>query len=496
MNRFILPGLIAITFLTIWSCERPVNPIEEGTLTFSADTVMFDSIFTTFLTPSERLIVTNNTGRAVKVTRIFLELGEESEFSMIVDGIESDDVSDIVIANADSMHMFINLKSQLKDDYAEEYIVFQVGDEIQRVLIRAFVIDAFFLRARIQQEGNFLDIQGYYFEKDTTLTPEKPIIMDGPIYIPQGVTVTILPGTELFFTPYKFGIKDSFGQPVFGLYSMLFVDGTLHAEGLPGMPIVFKGSRLDSLYQENPAQWRGIRFFKNSQDNVLRHCRIKNALIGVEVDSISLNNNPKVLIQHTEIKNMGAHGLVGIGIDPSGSIPSSAPAIFMENSIINTCKDRTLALIGGGKYEFYNCTFANYSISRFSRRTPQMLLNNWFSFDGVTANIYPSYYQFTNCIVWGSEEDEVVIDTLDGAPFDSYVMDNCLVRLSEDNEPLISPHLRNSLVNMDPLFNDFFMRDYRPKEGSPVIDMGIDFPPGSSGYEDDYRGRMDSLRTS
>ena len=159
MNRFILPGLIAITFLTIWSCERPVNPIEEGTLTFSADTVMFDSIFTTFLTPSERLIVTNNTGRAVKVTRIFLELGEESEFSMIVDGIESDDVSDIVIANADSMHMFINLKSQLKDDYAEEYIVFQVGDEIQRVLIRAFVIDAFFLRARIQQEGNFLDIQ-------------------------------------------------------------------------------------------------------------------------------------------------------------------------------------------------------------------------------------------------------------------------------------------------------------------------------------------------
>ncbi|MEZ4847993.1 MAG: hypothetical protein R3B93_05095 [Bacteroidia bacterium] len=32
------------------------------------------------------------------------------------------------------------------------------------------------------------------------------------------------------------------------------------------------------------------------------------------------------------------------------------------------------------------------------------------------------------------------------------------------------------------------MRDYRPKEGSPVIDMGIDFPQGSSGYEDDYRG--------
>ena len=111
------------------SCERPINPVEEGTLSFSADTVMFDSIFTTFLTPSERLIVSNNNGRAVNISRIYLEEGEESEFSMIVDGIESDDVSDIVIANADSMHMFINLKSKLKDDYAEEYIIFEIGEE-------------------------------------------------------------------------------------------------------------------------------------------------------------------------------------------------------------------------------------------------------------------------------------------------------------------------------------------------------------------------------
>ena len=44
--------------------------------------------------------------------------------------------------------------------------------------------------------------------------------------------------------------------------------------------------------------------------------------------------------------------------------------------------------------------------------------------------------------------------------------------------------------------HDFFMRDYRLREGSPAIDAGLDFPQGSSGYEDDFRGRMDSLRTS
>ncbi|MDX2249626.1 MAG: hypothetical protein SF052_22775 [Bacteroidia bacterium] len=494
MKRFFFPFLVAFGGLVAGSCERPVNPVEEGTLSFSADTVLFDSIFTTLLTPSERLIVSNYTGRAVNVSRIWLEKGADSEFSMIVDGIENNDVADIVIANKDSIHLFINLKSQLKDDFSEEYLNFQVGDEIQQVLIRAFVIDAYFLRARIRQEENFLNIDGFFFSKDTTLTPDKPIIMDGPIYIPEGVTVTVLPGTEIFFTPYQFGITDSFGSPTFGLYSMLFVDGTLKAEGLPGMPIEFKGSRLDSLYQENPAQWRGIRFFKNSKDNILRHCRIKNALIGIEVDSISVNTNPKVTIQYTEIKNMGAHGIVGVGVDPSGSIASSVPAIFMENSIVNTCKLRTLALIGGGKYSFYNCTFANYSIIRFSRRTPQMLLTNWFTFDGVTANIYPAYYQFTNCVIWGSEEDEIVLDTLLGNPFSSLRFDYSLVRVSEDYEVAIVPHLFNSTKNLDPQFNDFLYRDYRPKEGSPLINTGLDTPPGSSGYADDYRGRSDSLR--
>lgn len=494
MNKLIVPVFMLLAALVVWSCDRPVNPVEEGTLTFSSDTVMFDSIFTTFLTPSERLIVTNNTGRAVKISRIWLEEGDDSEFSMIVDGIQADDVEDIVIANGDSIHMFINLRSQLKDNYAEEYINFQLGDEMQQVLIRAFVLDAYFLRARIQQEGNFLNIAGFFFSKDTTLTPEKPIIMDGPIYIPQGVTVNVLPGTEIFFTPYQFGITDSFGQPTFGLYSMLFVDGTLKAEGLPNMPIEFKGSRLDSLYQENPAQWRGIRFFKNSKDNVLKHCEVKNALIGVEVDSISVNQNPKLLIQNSEIKNMGAHGIVGVGVDPSGSIPGSAPAILMENSIVNSCKQRTVALIGGGKYHFYNCTFANFSIIRFSRRTPQLLLTNWFTFDGVTANVYPSEFLFTNCVIWGSEEDEIVLDTLDGAPFDQLVFDHSLVRVSEDYEVAIIPHLRNSTKNLDPLFNDFLNRDYRPREGSPVINNGLDNPPGSTGYVDDFRGKPDSLR--
>ena len=64
-----------VALLAFWSCERPINPVEEGTLAFSADTVMFDSIFTTFLTPSERLLVYNETGKDVQISRIWLQDG-------------------------------------------------------------------------------------------------------------------------------------------------------------------------------------------------------------------------------------------------------------------------------------------------------------------------------------------------------------------------------------------------------------------------------------
>ena len=484
--------------LVVWvSCEKPINPVERGPLTFNQDTVKFDSIFTTLLTPSERLIVINENSRAVKITNIKLEKGEESEFSMIVDGIQADDVDDIVIPTGDSIHIFVNLRSEIKDDYAQDYIIFQVGDEVQRVLIQGFIVDAYFLRARLQQEDDFLNLDpgSFYFRQDTTLTPDKPIIFDGPIYIPENVTVTVLPGTDIFFTPYRFGVKDSSGRPTFGFYSWLIVDGTLQAEGLPGFPIRFLSSRLqDSLYVENPAQWRGLQFRGTSKDNILKHCIIKNALIGVEVDFMPVNDNPKVSIQYSQIRNMGVHGIVGVGLDSLGQTLAKPPTILMENSIVNTSKLHNVFLLGGGKYNFFNCTFANFNLRRFARRTPMARISNWYTFDGVTANIYPSYTQFTNCILWGSEEDEVVLDTLEGAPYDNLIFDHCLVRVSEEYEPNLDPHLLNSFKNQDPLFNDYFVRDYRPKEGSPVINTGIDFPFGSTGYEDDYRGLMDSLR--
>ena len=498
MKHLWLPCLALLLGLFTESCRRPVNPIAMGPLEFSADTVKFDSIFVNFLTPSERLIVRNPEAQAILVERVWLEEGSESEFSLLVDGIVADTVEDLVIAGGDSMLVIVNLRSELRDDFAEEILNFQIGDETYQILLRAKVIDAYYFRARLTQEnGDFVNLKedSYFFGRsgvlDTTLTPEKPIIFDGPIFIPQGVTVRIQAGTQIFFTPYKFGIEDSTGDRVFGLFSWLLVDGTLQAEGLPGDPVVFQGTRFDSSYQENPAQWRGLYFRRPSRDNLLRHAVVKNGMIGVQVDSSSNNQNPKLTIQHSAIRNMGAFGLVGVGAAPNIS-DQSPPSILMENSYVSTCQERTFIMWYGGKYEIYNSTFANYNVSNFSRRNPQFYVNNWLTPDGSSAFVYPTYLDLKNCIVYGSEENEVAIDTLPGQPFNRFLMENCLVRVDEEEIlPLLRGHLKNSLINQDPLFKEIRLRDYRLLEGSPAIDGGLDL---SNRFTLDFRGIVDSSR--
>lgn len=470
----------------LFSCERPLMPVEEGELSFSADTVLFDSIFTTFQGPSELLLAFNSSNNDVRVSRVWLESGENSEFDLIVDGIRENDVQDLIIARDDSMHVFITMKSQERDMYAEEYIAFQVGDQVQRVLIRAFVRDAYFLRARLTSDSTF---QGFIFTRDTVLTPEKAIIMDGPIFIQEGVTVRVQAGTRIFFTPYKYPFSLQDGSRFFAFFSTLIVGGTLIVEGEPDFPVIFEGSRLDSIYRENPAQWRGIRFTQTSQRNRITHATIKNALIGLQIDSISTTPEPKVWVQRSRIRNMGAYGIFAIGAAPNAI--GQAPALLMENSVVNTCKEHTLFVLAGGYQEFVNCTFANYNLLGFSRRTPQLRVSNYLE-TPTQFFVYPSVSRFVNCAVYGTEENEVIVDSLAGGSFTELNFDHCLIRYAEDNEVPIAPYVTNSILNEDPLFNAPRSRDYRPQEGSPLIDAGFDL---SAAFRDDIRGKQDSLRT-
>lgn len=92
---------------------------------------------------------------------------------------------------------------------------------------------------------------------------------------------------------------------------MLHVAGTLKIK-CPDNPVVLQQSRLQtgpySDYTEQPGQWRGIRITSSSKDNVISHAIIKNGMFGVEIDSASVNSNPKLMLRHTKIRKSTVGG--------------------------------------------------------------------------------------------------------------------------------------------------------------------------------------------
>ena len=71
--------------LTMPSCHRN-NNAEGVKLEFSADTVMFDTVFTTITSSTRSFIVRNTTGAPVEVD-IALAGGKQSYYSINVDGV-------------------------------------------------------------------------------------------------------------------------------------------------------------------------------------------------------------------------------------------------------------------------------------------------------------------------------------------------------------------------------------------------------------------------
>lgn len=88
---------------------------------------------------------------------------------------------------------------------------------------------------------------------DVTLAPQdKPYLIDTNYVIPQGVTVTVQPGTEIM---------------VAGLF-WIDVQGKIVAQGTAGSPIIFTSAHTSP----DLGQWRGFKLHNQAEGSEFRHC--------------------------------------------------------------------------------------------------------------------------------------------------------------------------------------------------------------------------------
>lgn len=441
MNRIltILIFALMVTSAFLSSCRKDIftkDPADK--LLFSSDTVQFDTIFTGIGSTTKYLIVKNsNKNKSINIDRIYLGRGSSSKYRLNIDGNHAEKnfrLENYTLAPGDSIFIFVEVTiNPGTDDMVEQdSIIFESNGNMQDVDLVAF-------------GQNVTLLSGRMITQDTTWNADKPVLIYNSAMVDTMVTLTVMPGAKVYFHNK----------------SSLFVKGTLKSLGEIDNRVTFTGDRLEEYYRYTPGQWGsylqddagntrgvygGIHLLAGSRYNEMNNTDITNALIGVQVDSVVTPGTPTLKMKNTNIENAKIACLYALGAH-----------IEAENCVFANSSQYTVACWIGGQYSFVHCTMANYSVG--VRQTPQLSLNNYYTYRDANGNTQTSYRDligayFANCIIYGYNKKEVGFDFVSGASA-NVLFENCLIKY-EDNSELVQSapsSFVDNIFNEDPKFS-------------------------------------------
>ncbi len=462
LRIFLYLIFITLGISLFWSCRDDGFDTDPAIqLGFSQDSLLFDTVFTTLGSSTRSFKVYNNHNRRIRINSVSLAGGPDSYYRMNVDGRSGTSISDVEIEPRDSIYVFVEVTvDPVNQDLPltiVDSIVFNTNQNIQDVKLVAWGQDANFIHP------NYTDPESgfsyHVITENTVWTSTLPYVVYGLAVVAPDVTLRIEEGARIHF--------HNNSSLVFLGQSTFKVEGSLEA------PVTFQGDRLEPFYQDQPGQWGRIWLTATSKDHEIDHAIIKNATVGLQVDTIGSLTDPTLKIRNTVIKNMTLAGLIAQGSH-----------IQAENLAITNCGEHAVILALGGNYDFRHTTIANY-FRLDIRNTPSVLINNYYQdVDGVIQVRPFDQLFFGNSIIYGSNLEEIVLDIYDGTTVD-YTFDHCLIRTQMNAG---SDSFINTLVNQDPMFYDTQAHDFRLTEDSPAIgagnpDIAIDIPTDIEGND-------------
>jgi hypothetical protein len=428
MKKFIY--LIVLGLFAITSCKRDdaidINPANK--LNFSTDSILFDTIFTSIGSTSRTMKVFNYSKKAIQISNISLVGGSSSPFKININGVAQSSLNDVRLNGNDSLYIFV--KAVINPNLAnspflvQDTLEFLTNGNLQKIPVVAYGQNAVYLNSKTL-DPNFI------------FTKNKPYVIFNSVTVAQNNTASIKPGARLYFHAG----------------SKMNVYGTLLANGSLNDSITFCSDRTERIYQDEPGQWKGIHYFMNSIDNTLNYCTIKNAIIGLEVDSLSSNSKPKLLITNSIIKTHTVAGLI-----------SYSAHIVGINNLFYDCGKYLMIGLYGGNYEFYQNTFSN-SNKNFTRQTPSVLFSDNTE-DGI-SKYKKLNINFINNIVWGNMDNEFMINSKNASLLNSNIQTNLIKTIGSINQG-------NNILNQDPLFQDTKKDNYLLVGNSPAQNVGTD----------------------
>ena len=445
-SRFRLIPLVIFTLILVISCRKQdkIDSSSSVRLTFSTDTVFFDTVFTTIGSVTQRFMVHNNNASKIVISSISLGGGGTSAFSVNIDGTPGPSLSNVELAAHDSLYIFVrvtvNPNNKNNPFVVTDSILFKTNGNLQKVALVAWGQNAYFYKSK-KLSGT------------VTWDSIKPHVIYGYLRVDTNASLTISAGTKLYF--HK------------SAYLAVSNLATLTVNGDLAHPVRFLGDRLDPFYRDLPGQWDGIYLEKGSHSNKINYAIIKNGNFGVSIDeAVNISQN-MLEIDNTIIENM---------IDDD--IYAYATNVESYNCVLGDCGAASLALDFGGSYEFDQLTIGNYW-SNSIRLDSALYLSN-YTVDSTGTKHYNALTQakFGNVIVYGSQDDELSFDKDNSVAF-NFTFDHCLLKTNKNTSDV--SHYLSCIINQDPGFIDPINFNYQIDSISPAIGKGnslftIQFP--------------------
>lgn len=448
-QAFILISLVISAFF-LGSCKKK-NNFSTGNLDFSRDTVVFDTVFTTLGSTTQRLKLYNNSKGTINIEEIQLMGGSSSEFRINVDGLIGTDFTNLEIEKGDSLFVFVevtlNVNNGLLPMIVEDQIRFKTNGTDQFVHLAVWGQDAYF---------HYKDLNSGTWPND------KPHVIYDYAGIDDCETLNIQAGTQIYLH------KDA----------LIFnYKGTLNMNGTADNKIVLQGDRLEQFYLDQSGQYYGI-YMQEAKPSVIEHVEIKNGTAGIHMFSKAPGfTEPTLTLSNSEIYNNSRYGV----------FIYAGAEVKAENCLIYKNETHALFVLEGGDFDFNHCHLLGYAATT---QVPAVGINNYYRPDQLTpftiGNI--NLGRITNCVITGGQTTEIVVDTYnpDGTAILNFEFETNLIT-SEDGptDPLFSS---TNIWNEDPLFIDVSESDFKFSSGSPLVDAANPMYPTFFDFGGSTRG--------
>lgn len=421
--------LLLLISLLFTACEKDEDITEEmnAKLSFSTDSILFDTVFTSIGSTSRRLKIYNPNEQAILISNIKLTGGFSSAYSLNINGQAADEVKLLRLNGKDSMNVFIKVNVNPTDQnlpfLVKDSVEFFYNDKRKSIPLVAY-----------GQNANF--ITNVSIKENTKWNSKLPYLIYKSVTIEEGANLTVAPGSKLLFHSN----------------ATMNIKGTLDVQGTKADSVLFASDRLEDSYMDEPAQWNGLHFYPKSRNSHINYAIIKNAVVGITCDSLSTTNQPKLLLTNSLVKNMEVVGFLGYQTELTGF-----------NNLFYNCGQYLVYGAGGGKYNLKQNTLVGYN-PQYARKTAAVYFSDFVSLtqsDHLTLDLQ-------NNIIWGNLPNEFQVDKKSASTIVSAVIKNNALKSTE-----LSYSNTGNYLNIDPLFVNPFLSNFKLSKNSPALNKGL-----------------------